>query len=492
MKSNREVTVANLQPRKNIRTEDQKIIDIKRESRERLSNKDLDKSQLKMFDMIYFNPQNNPMKPRSPHKSEKPKKIELLEEPVKEEIDSQPATAMPVPQLRLNANGEMVLDETSLVVENEQQKQARILLANTNIVYDDELSSGGYYKRQKRTRAWAEEETVKFYRVLNTVGPDFSLMLNLFPNRSRRDLKLKFKNEERFNSQLIDKALLKYNIFDLDGLQQEFDQEEADRRKEAESKSNSEVKELVKRKILKKQEAKLKAERQAQSKIEKILIEEEMVLNLAVNEVSQTETKENLESTPVDRKKRQKRKRPESDAATIVQNETPESSGWIHELSIPVKRQRKPRKKPVKVLKGKVDQTERMESTETSENIQTIDQNIFARAQESSYSTELSCVREIQINLPAFDYTFNNEYKAATDVEQPSISQSQIEMVRQQLVFESYFIYIFLLLARCQSSMLENSTIKTRLHHLTFVQNPQKISKMQPWSFRTLLMQENL
>lgn len=170
--------------------------------------------------MIYFNPQNNPMKPRSLHPTEKPKKVEFVQEPVKEEIIAQPAAAMPVPQLRLNASGEMVLDETSLVVENEQQKQTRILLANTNIVYDDDLSSGGYYKRQKRTRAWTEEETVKFYRVLNTVGPDFSLMLNLFPNRSRRDLKLKFKNEERYNAQLIDKALLKYNIFDLDGLQQ--------------------------------------------------------------------------------------------------------------------------------------------------------------------------------------------------------------------------------------------------------------------------------
>lgn len=284
--------MANLQPRKNIRTEDQKIIDIKRESRERLSNKDLDKSQLRMFDMIYFNPQNNPMKPRSPHKNDKPKKIETTqEEPVKQTEPS----AIPVPQLKIDANGDMVLDETSLVVENEQQKQNRILLASANVVYDDDLSGNyGYYKRQQRTKEWPHEETVKFYRCLNTVGTDFSLMLNLFPNRSRRDLKLKFKKEERNNPQLIDKALLKHNRFDLDELQRELDEEEEERKKEAEKNSKSEVKELVKRKILKKQEAKLKAEQRGKSNVEKSLSGGELALNIINNKLN-LDVKENSE-----------------------------------------------------------------------------------------------------------------------------------------------------------------------------------------------------
>lgn len=336
IKSNRDFTVANLQPRKNIRTEDQKIIDIKRESRERLSNKDLDKSQLRMFDMIYFNPQNNPMKPRSPHKTDKPKKIELIQEttPVPE-IKKEPS-AMPVPQLRLNANGEMVLDETSLVVENEQQKQNRILLANTNIVYDDELSGHyGYYKRQQRTKEWSHEETVKFYRCLNTVGTDFSLMLNLFPNRSRRDLKLKFKKEERNNPQLVDKALLKHNTFDLDELQRELDQEEEDRRKEAEAKNNTEIKQLVKRKILKKQE--LKAQLQSKTHIGKMLTGGELAMNV-VDENSQLDVKENLEipldSTVVVRKKRQYNRKIKSDeTATVVQEIILDPSQKFHVLA---------------------------------------------------------------------------------------------------------------------------------------------------------------
>jgi Myb DNA-binding like len=319
IKSNREVTVANLQPRKNIRTEDQKIIDIKRESRERLSNKDLDKSQLRMFDMIYFNPQNNPMKPKtSPTKTERPKKVEVVEEPLP--IKQEAAVSMPVPQLRLNANGEMVLDEASLVVENEQQKQNRILLANTNVVYDDDLSANyGFYKRQKRTKEWSQEETVKFYRCLNTIGTDFSLMLNLFPNRSRRDIKLKFKKEEKNNPQLINKALLNFNIFDLDKLQREMDEEEAERKKESEAKSNSEVKELVKRKILKKQQAKLRPQETFKSKVEKNLVDGPMVLNIVDNKIEQHDLKENLQVLPIAPKKRQYKRKADAMASRVME-----------------------------------------------------------------------------------------------------------------------------------------------------------------------------
>lgn len=303
-------TVANLQPRKKVRTEDQKILDNKRESRERLSNKQIEKSQLKMFDMIYYNPTTNPMKPRATPsaKERSPKKIDLtMELPAPTTQPKEASNAIAVPQLKLNADGELVLDEASLVVENEEQKKNRILLANTNVVYHDELSGTyGYYKRQQRTKEWPQEETIKFYRCLNTVGTDFSLMLNLFPNRSRRDLKLKFKKEEKNNPNLVDKALLNHNTFDIEELQRELDEEDEVRRKEAENKT-SEVKELVKRKILKKQEAKAKARQQDKAKIEKILSDGDLVLN-SVDSQTQ-ELKENMEkSVAVKSKRAPKRK----------------------------------------------------------------------------------------------------------------------------------------------------------------------------------------
>lgn len=42
--------------------------------------------------------------------------------------------------MKLGPNGELILDERSLIVENEEQKKSRIMLANANVVYDDELS----------------------------------------------------------------------------------------------------------------------------------------------------------------------------------------------------------------------------------------------------------------------------------------------------------------------------------------------------------------
>ena len=91
---------------------------------------------------------------------------------------------------------------------------------------DEYSGNNGFYSRQKRTKDWSSDETIKFYRCLHTVGTDFSLMLTLFPNRSRRDLKLKFKKEEKFNGDLVNKAILYPKAFNIDELQREFDREE--------------------------------------------------------------------------------------------------------------------------------------------------------------------------------------------------------------------------------------------------------------------------
>lgn len=57
-------------------------------------------------------------------------------------------------------------------------------------------------------------------------------MLTLFPNRSRRDMKLKFKKEERNNPQLINKALLHPKMFNIDELKRDFKEEEAELERE--------------------------------------------------------------------------------------------------------------------------------------------------------------------------------------------------------------------------------------------------------------------
>lgn len=57
-------------------------------------------------------------------------------------------------------------------------------------------------------------------------------MNSLFPNRSRRDLKLKFKKEEKTNGFLINKALIEHTSFDIESLEETFRKEDEKRAEE--------------------------------------------------------------------------------------------------------------------------------------------------------------------------------------------------------------------------------------------------------------------
>lgn len=143
----------------------QRVANAKREFNQRLNGKPPDKSRLTMYDLIYYNPLTNPMsKPAGKGdkssdsvsnasvrtnqsrssgsvKSEASKSASA----VKAEHPPKPVTElMPVPQLKLGANGEIVLDEKSLVIETTTDKEAREMLATTEVVYDDEFSGSMY------------------------------------------------------------------------------------------------------------------------------------------------------------------------------------------------------------------------------------------------------------------------------------------------------------------------------------------------------------
>lgn len=153
--------------------ESQRTLDNKKEIRKRLTNiENVDKQNLTMFDMIYYNPVNNPMTPpalskrgslenipksvdgreggngrgsrsRSVSKSRSPTPAPSGSVPVVAAAPKSAAPPAPVtltPQLKLGPNGEMILDEASLVVENEREREMRETLANTDIVYQDEFS----------------------------------------------------------------------------------------------------------------------------------------------------------------------------------------------------------------------------------------------------------------------------------------------------------------------------------------------------------------
>ncbi|ETN65609.1 hypothetical protein AND_002613 [Anopheles darlingi] len=242
--------------------ESQRTLENKKEIRKRLTNiENVDKQNLTMFDMIYYNPVNNPMEPppslskrtsvenipksidgsqragtrsRTASKSRSPTPAPSTSAPPAKETPAPPVQL--TPQLKLGPNGEIILDEASLVIENERDKEFRETLANSDVLYQDEFSgNSGYYTRIKRTKGWSDEETIRFYRCLHTIGTDFSMMLSLFPNRTRRDMKLKFKKEERHNLQLVNKALKHPKQFNIAELRQQFEQEDEEiERKKAE------------------------------------------------------------------------------------------------------------------------------------------------------------------------------------------------------------------------------------------------------------------
>lgn len=131
----------------------------KREFSQKLTGKPLDKSRLTMYDYIHYNPTTNPMRKsgmkneyrsdagsvasmrttysRNSVKSELSVKAERSEVPVEQN--------MPVPQLKLGPNNEIVIDEKSLVIETTGDKEAREALANSDVVYDDEFSGSKFF-----------------------------------------------------------------------------------------------------------------------------------------------------------------------------------------------------------------------------------------------------------------------------------------------------------------------------------------------------------
>ncbi|KAL6264938.1 hypothetical protein P5V15_005034 [Pogonomyrmex californicus] len=199
-----------------------KLAEARREFLLKHENRTPDRSQLKMYDLIYYNPVTNPMKKSNLLSSTERKQVptQSMEIPEEEEEDDPPA--MPTPQVKVGPDGQLIIDERSLVIEQTDARRDGELLSNETTIEDDNSHSGGFYKKHKRSKEWPKWETFKFYRVLNVVGTDFLLMQTLFPNRSRQEIKQKYKKEERVNRQLVEKALKYHQEFDTDMLEEQL------------------------------------------------------------------------------------------------------------------------------------------------------------------------------------------------------------------------------------------------------------------------------
>ncbi|CAH0392056.1 unnamed protein product [Bemisia tabaci] len=220
----------------------------------------INKKEMTMHDLIFYNPKTNPMsnsqvpvKKNSSQTNIKQETNDLvasrLEEEAIDDVD-EADSEMPVPQLKLSADGKIILDPKSLVVQTSAEKSLKAL-ENSSVIEEDGTIINRFSKAKKKYHFWTPLETLRFYRALNTIGTDFSLMQSIFPERTRHDLKRKFKKEERTNRELLDKALSASAEFDVDMLEQDIkrDTERAEmqrKAKEEEARKKKEEKEAKK------------------------------------------------------------------------------------------------------------------------------------------------------------------------------------------------------------------------------------------------------
>ncbi|XP_047501101.1 transcriptional regulator ATRX-like isoform X2 [Penaeus chinensis] len=276
--------------KESIESTEKKIFRERKEKfRKKLTKGSLEPKSMTMFDLIFFNPAANPM----PGRSDSPKKRRRLnskcetesvtsdileeqkvddlgldtseppeesrpstpevqvceedkedlqkdsqedgEEPEKNEEEEQEEQKEEevdtlAPRVKIGANGQIILDETSLKIRTTAAKNRDEILSKAEVVEESNDTShyGKWSKKRKRSSLWTMKETARFYKALSTVGTDFSLMETLFAWRSRAELKTKFKKEERSNRALVDKALQDSTQFDfsLFDIESDYDPEE--------------------------------------------------------------------------------------------------------------------------------------------------------------------------------------------------------------------------------------------------------------------------
>jgi transcription factor TFIIIB component B'' len=134
-------------------------------------------------------------------------KKEKWDEAWKKNVDS---GAQVKPQLKFDSNRQIIIDEDSLQYDRHQRdsKPSEERIVEEEDKYSTSINSATFSKREKPER-WDQDETSAFYKALSQFGTDFNLITQLFPGRSRRQIKAKFKLEERRNPGKIHLAILR-------------------------------------------------------------------------------------------------------------------------------------------------------------------------------------------------------------------------------------------------------------------------------------------
>ncbi|KAJ1455948.1 hypothetical protein M885DRAFT_518847 [Pelagophyceae sp. CCMP2097] len=101
-------------------------------------------------------------------------------------------------------DGRIVVNQASLVIPVQPA-----VVEVIEEVYEDvgTIAAPSSYAGRGHKERWGLEETRRFYSAVQQCGTDFTLMQSLFPSRTQRQLKRKYKREERSQPRLIELAL---------------------------------------------------------------------------------------------------------------------------------------------------------------------------------------------------------------------------------------------------------------------------------------------
>ncbi|KAK6458905.1 uncharacterized protein RJT20DRAFT_124019 [Scheffersomyces xylosifermentans] len=130
------------------------------------------------------------------------------------EGDDEPVSSLGL-QLNLTSEGVIQLDTDSTVVSRHLRTDNSGMVREEDNPFMHPITSSTYSKR-RHTDRWTADELRQFYQALSTFGTDFSLIAQLFPYRTRKQIKMKFNLEEKKFPEIVEMALRRKLPADFD------------------------------------------------------------------------------------------------------------------------------------------------------------------------------------------------------------------------------------------------------------------------------------
>ncbi|XP_067838853.1 transcription factor TFIIIB component B'' homolog isoform X2 [Heptranchias perlo] len=181
-----------------------------------------ERTKMTMRDFIYYLPDTNPMlssleekRPSFPVLTKEPE-VETTNAPANEDEDEESDDAVLGPRVKVAEDGSIIIDEESLTVEVLRMKGPNVVEDNDPIFERGSQTTYSSFRKSTHTKPWSNKETDLFFLAISMVGTDFSMIGQLFPKRTRVEIKNKFKREEKLNSWRIDKAFKEKKPLDLE------------------------------------------------------------------------------------------------------------------------------------------------------------------------------------------------------------------------------------------------------------------------------------